>query len=154
MRWECGSAFSSNDERLIAQRLCGFRGSVPTEACVFPREAQSCTLLKCYKLKLERSECDNKLPTARERSERTENFQLRRSRLAHFHFSPACADAFARILRWFSARTLGARPQLGGGEGHTPIGLRPRGCLSVLLDFHSVAQGDTSFRGHKFTEAA
>ena len=28
-----GSAFSSNDERLIAQRLCGFCGSVPTEAC-------------------------------------------------------------------------------------------------------------------------
>ena len=28
-----GSAFLSNDERLIAQRLCGFCGSVPTEAC-------------------------------------------------------------------------------------------------------------------------
>ena len=51
---------------------------------------RSYTLLKCYKLKLERSEYDNKLPTARERSERTENFQLRRSRLAHFHFSTVC----------------------------------------------------------------
>ena len=29
----CGSVFSSNDELAIAQRLCGFRGSVPTEAC-------------------------------------------------------------------------------------------------------------------------
>ena len=52
---------------------------------------RSYTLLKCYKLKLEHSEYDNKLPTARERSERTENFQLRRNRLAHFHFSTACA---------------------------------------------------------------
>ena len=32
-----------------------------------------------------------------------------------------------------SARTLGARPHLGGGEGHSQIGLRSRGCLSVLL---------------------
>ena len=51
--------------------------------------------------------------------------------------------AFSRVMYkvlpvYFPLTTLGARPHLGGGEGHSQIGLRPRGCLSVLLMLRTI----------------